>query len=264
MNIATALLAEIKERSLDELFSIEESIVKQNTQSILEILRGAKPDIHPSPEDKLRLVLVFYLSMPDNAISKEDVAELAKELKNAGADTAAFDFVRKTREISRMTVSSLGAGGTGTPSVGAGQAGGDLFRGFAAIGGRLTEGLKERGFDNLLSGVKNFLPVNKLLATTRLAEALMDPAAANSASLTETDDYVFLDPRLPRSGAGGARAKRMAFQEGVVFVVGGASYVEYGNIEEWATRSGRKITYGGTEISDPSDFVKVLQRLGQA
>ncbi|KAH7100179.1 SLY1 protein [Auriculariales sp. MPI-PUGE-AT-0066] len=263
MNIATALLAEIKERSLDELFSIEESIGKQTAQMILEIIRGAKTDIHPSPIDKLRLVLVFYLSMPDNAISKDDIAELDRELVKAGADAAAFEFVRKTREISRMTVPALGASGTGTPGVGAGPAGGELFRGFATFSNRLTEGLKERGFDNILSGVKNFLPTNKLLATTRLAEALMDPASATTQSLSETDDYVFLDPRLPRSGAGGARAKRMAFQEGVVFVVGGAGYVEYGNLEEWAQRSGRKVTYGGTEILTPSEFCKVLERLGK-
>ena len=107
------------------------------------------------------------------------------------------------------------------------------------------------------------LSATRLTAATRLTEALMDPASANNQALTETDDYIFLDPRLPRSGAGGARAKRMAFQEGVVFIVGGAGYVEYGNLEEWAKRSGRKITYGGTEILDPGSFVKVLERLGK-
>ena len=45
--------------------------------------------------DKLRLVIVFYLSVPDNTISKEDIAELEKELKAAGANTAAFEYVRR-------------------------------------------------------------------------------------------------------------------------------------------------------------------------
>ena len=48
----------------------------QTVQMILETLRNPKPEQSPTAIDKLRLVLVFYLSSPDNAISKEDIAEL--------------------------------------------------------------------------------------------------------------------------------------------------------------------------------------------
>lgn len=109
----------------------------------------------------------------------------------------------------------------------------------------------------------------------------MDSASASTQSLQETDDYLFLDPRAARhaglglSGAGvgggpgggastGGRGKRMAFGESIVFVVGGAGYVEYGNVEEWAGRTGKRVTYGGTEIFDPEGFVDVLQDLGRA
>lgn len=131
----------------------------------------------------------------------------------------------------------------------------------------------------MISGVKNFLPTNKLLPVTRLTEALMDSSAASTQSLQETDDYVFLDPRAPRNvnpglgisgggggvvgGAGTGKGRRMAFAEGMVFVVGGAGYVEYGNLEEWAARTGKKVTYGGTEILDPAAFVGVLEGLGK-
>ena len=56
----------------------------------------------------------------------------------------------------------------------------------------------------------------------------------------------------------------MAFAEGMVFIVGGAGYVEYGNLEEWASRAGKKVTYGGTEIVDPGGFVKALESLGKS
>ncbi|KAF9060967.1 Sly1 vesicle trafficking sec1-like protein [Rhodocollybia butyracea] len=271
MNIATALLTQIKRRGLDELFSTEEAIGKQTTQSILEVLRAPRPDGTFTPMDKLRLVLVFYLSSPDNAISKDDVTELEQELKSAGADIAAFDYVRRTREISKMTLSNT-LGGTSTPVGGAGGQGGQLFTGFSVFGNKLTDRLKEGGLENLISGVKNFLPTNKLLPVTKLTEALMDSSSASNQSLQETDEYLFLDPRSPKhvnAGMGGpgssgvTKGRRMTFAESVVFVVGGAGYVEYGNLEEWASKTGKKVTYGGTEIIDPGGFVSILQGLGQ-
>lgn len=104
----------------------------------------------------------------------------------------------------------------------------------------------------------------------------MDSSVASNQTLQETDEYIFLDPRSSRSanaglglsgGVGGApggagRARRMAFSDGMVFMVGGAGYVEYGNLEEWAKKTGKRITYGGTEIIDPGGFLDILKRLG--
>jgi len=173
--------------------------------------------------------------------------------------------------------SSISVTGTSTPSLVGGVAGqgGELFKGFSALGNRLglTDRLKDGRFDTLISGVKNFLPTNKLFPVTRLTEALMDSSAASNQSLQETDDYLFLDPRAPRhvnagmpgvaGSSGVSKGKRMAFADGMVFMVGGASYVEYGNLEEWAGKAGKRVTYGGTDIMDPGGFVKVLERLGK-
>ncbi|KAG6873837.1 hypothetical protein C0995_010449 [Termitomyces sp. Mi166 len=274
MNIASALLENIKSRGMDELFSLEEAISKQSVASILETLRAPRADGAFTAIDKLRLVLVFYLSSPDNAISREDINELEKELKAAGADVSAFDYVRRTREISRMTISTSAVSGSQTPNLGsvAGQ-GGELFKGFSALGNRLAGRLEGGALENLISGVKNFLPTNKLLPVTRLVEALMDSSSASNQSLQETDEYIFLDPRALRHihaglpGAAGSsgttKGRRMAFAEGIVFMVGGAGYVEYGNLEEWANRTGKRVTYGGTDIVDPGGFIQTLRDLGR-
>lgn len=53
----------------------------------------------------------------------------------------------------------------------------ELFKGFSSLSSRLTSGFKEAGIganlENLISGVKNFLPVNKDLTLTRVVESIM-------------------------------------------------------------------------------------------
>lgn len=144
----------------------------------------------------------------------------------------------------------------------------------------------------------------------------MDPASASSQALQDTDDYLFFDPKTSRARPGGGAAgaagygagtggaagtgtggARNQFNEAVVFVVGGGGYVEYGNLMDWANRSGgggardggggggggvgvgvgagagaggqgvsgqggRRITYGSTEILNPERFLKSLEELG--
>ena len=108
--------------------------------SILEIIRSSKAESQPTASDKLRLVLIFYLSSPDNAISKDDIAELENELKKCGADIAAFEYVRRMRELSRMIAPST-TGGSATPVLGGGGQGGELFKGFSSLGNRVCAGV---------------------------------------------------------------------------------------------------------------------------
>lgn len=112
-------------------------------QSIVETLKSGKSGASPTAEDKLRLVLVYYLSLSDNALTKEEVTSLEQELTSSGAGVAAFQYVRRTREISRMTVPATAVGtGTVTPVGGsqtAGGGGGDLLRGLGLLGNRVSD-----------------------------------------------------------------------------------------------------------------------------
>ncbi|KAK9897232.1 Sec1-like protein [Cystobasidium minutum MCA 4210] len=273
MNIATALLQGIKERGLDTLFQMEEAASKQTKAAILEALKDKEKN---NAEDKVRLLIVFYLSHADNAIPKEDIAEYENALKDAGADISAWQYVKKLREITRMASYTTAPAPVTQPA----GLGGEMFRGLNSISSRLTDRLKEGGvgFDNLLSGVKNFLPARKDSVVTRIVDAFMEPSSASAETLNMTDDYLLFDPRQQRSTLGKATSanKRMNFSEALVFVVGGGSYVEYSALQEHAARSsanagnagytvgtaGRKrITYGSDAILAPQAFMQVLRNL---
>lgn len=183
----------------------------------------------------------------------------------------------------------------------------DLFRNFSSISNRLTSRLAESGitsgvsanFENLISGVKNFLPANRDLTVTKITESIMDPAGASSSAIAKTEGYLYFDPRsanargtVPpsasqqrREGSGAAGMpgglgvmgagtgasfgqRRQGFNEAVVFTVGGGSMDEYGNLQEWARRTGaggsgaekgvgrRRVVYGSTELLNAEEFLK--------
>ncbi|KAL7004180.1 Vesicle trafficking between the ER and Golgi [Cystobasidiomycetes sp. EMM_F5] len=277
MNIATALLQGIKERGLDTLFQMEEAASKQTKAAMLEAIRDAEKK---NAEDKLRLLMVFYMSMPDHAVPKDDILEYERALNEVGADLSAWQYIKKIREITRMATF---AAAPPVPTTQPAGLGGEVFRGLNSISSRLTDRLKEGGvgFDNLLSGVKNFLPARKDSIVTRIVDAFMEPASASNETLANIDDYLLFDPRQARSTMGKASSanKRMAFTEAVVFVVGGGSYVEYSALQEHAVRSSanantagysvgtgsrKRITYGSDTLFTPRAFVAALKRLQEA
>ena len=177
--------------------------------------------------------------------------------------------------------------------------GNELFRGFSSISNRLTDRFKDgalgANFENLISGVKNFLPVNKDLTITKITESIMDPTAASSSAIAKTENYLYFDPRsanargtMPTpsqarhqqpvmSGTLGGLApgstasfgqRRQGFSEAVVFSVGGGSMDEFSNLQDYAKRTGgsgtsgasvgpsrKRIVYGSTDLVNAEDFL---------
>jgi hypothetical protein len=201
----------------------------------------------------------------------------------------------RVREVTRMTMMASAPTQPFQPA----STSSELLKGFSSLSSRLTSGFKEAGIganlENLISGVKNFLPQNKDLTLTKITESIMDPQNASSAAIARTEHYLYFDPRSanargtmpPASKSSVAQGgvnrgidasfgqRRQGFNEAIVFTVGGGSIDEYGNLQEWAVRTSnaqaaggqvmkKRVVYGSTEIIAADDFInEELARLGK-
>ncbi|KKK16118.1 hypothetical protein P175DRAFT_0500441 [Aspergillus ochraceoroseus IBT 24754] len=301
MNIATALLKGIKDRQLDNFFELEENITKQSKTQIMELINDSAKGTNPT--DKLRLFLIWFLST-ESELSRTDISQFEEALTRMGVqDVSPLAYVKQVREITRMTMMT-----TAAPQ----QQSSDLFRGFSSISNRLTDritsGTLGANFDSLISGVKNFLPVNKDLTLTKITESIMDPASASSSAIAKTENYLYFDPRSanargampPASASRNAQTggtigpgtgasfgqRRQAFNEAIVFTVGGGSMDEYGNLQDWVHRTSgqaghegagsragaesslggprRRVVYGSTDLMNANEFLaESLAKLGR-
>lgn len=304
MNIATALLKGIKDRQLDNFFELEENITKQSKTQIMELIND--PAKGSNPTDKLRLFLIWFLST-ESDLCRADLSQFEEALRRAGVeDISPLTYVRQVRELTRMTMMT-----TAAPQ----QQSSDLFRGFSSLSNRLTDritsGALGANFDSLISGVKNFLPANKDLTLTKITESIMDPSSASSSAIAKTENYLYFDPRSanargaipPASAARNPQApgalggvergtsatfgqRRQAFNEAIVFTVGGGSMDEYGNLQDWVRQTSgqpgdgsgagiragvgamggarRRVVYGSTELMNANEFLtESLSKLGR-
>lgn len=264
MDVLATLLKELEAKSLDKFFEIEQNCHDPKIQNqFLELMNtGAKRD---NSTDKLRtfLILMLTLDLPDSFVA--NVQLILKE-KYPTIDLAALEYVKGLKQ--RMKLSNISTltenSGQRSSSVDVSKNNSALFNGLSSklyglADGRLTEGLS-----SLASGLKKFLPAKTQLPITNIVEAIMDPNSASTALVQVTDDYLYLDPKL--RGGHSKPPKRQTYLEAQVFVVGGGSYLEYQNLQEWChmpNKPVRRVTYGSTDVMTATEFLQECGDLGR-
>ncbi|KAK2553789.1 Sec1 family domain-containing protein 1 [Acropora cervicornis] len=238
--IATALLDHIKAGKLDVYFETEEKIMSKATldKSILEIIQDPEAG---TPDDKLRLFIIYYISGPN--LSAAELDQYSSALSDAGADITPLDFIKKWKAFTKMAVGPLQSGGGGQNTYSA------MFSRFMNTGSQFV-----------MEGVKNLVVGNKNLPVTRVVDALMD-----NKSNAEVEDYRYFDPKMLRvADSVSIPRNKTPFSEAIVFIVGGGNYIEYQNLMDYSKRNSgaKKLLYGASEVMNAKQFLKQLSHLG--
>nr|XP_023027742.1 protein sly1 homolog isoform X2 [Leptinotarsa decemlineata] len=242
-SVATSILNCIKSRKLDTFFELEEKIMSKAQaldKPLMDILTDPGAG---TPDDKLRLFVIFYICMPH--LSDSDLQKYENALNEAGCDLSALNYLKRwksyTKMASGMNVNQYEGAGTRTVS--------------------MFSKLVSQGSSFVMEGVKNLVIKRHNLPVTKIVDSLMD-----FKSSPEMEEYHYLDPKqlklteIPRN--------RAPFQEAIVFVVGGGNYIEYQNLVDYAkakTTAGntKRISYGTTTLNNAKQFLKQFSLLGQ-
>ncbi|GJQ86624.1 Slh [Trypoxylus dichotomus] len=238
--VATEILNCIKSRKLDTFFEFEEKIMSRMTtdKNLLDII--SDPEIG-TPEDKMRLFIIYYICTPH--LSEADLKRFENALNEAGCDLSAMAYIKRWRSFTKMSTAPSQYEGGGTKTV------------------NMFSKLVSQGSSFVMEGVKNLVVKRHNLPVTRIVDHLME--FKNS---QEMEEYHYLDPKqlkltdIPRN--------RSPFQEAIVFVVGGGNYIEYQNLSDYAkqktsTGNAKRIVYGCSTLNNGRQFLKQLSMLGQ-
>ena len=235
--IATSLLSSIKERKLDEYFEMEEKLMSKTTaeKSVMEFINDPEGG---TPEDKMRLFLIYYISQSTSA---EQFDQFEEALQNAGCDMDAIKYIKRWKQYTMPTTNiqqQLRGGGTKT------------------IG--MFSHLMSTGSQFVMEGVKNLVVKKHNLPITKLLDSLMELKSSS-----EIENYRYFDPKLTRAMDPGTGRSKMPYNDAIVFVVGGGNYIEYHNLMDYIkNKSGKRVSYGCSELLNATQFLGQLSSLG--
>ncbi|CAN3373535.1 hypothetical protein DIURU_001477 [Diutina rugosa] len=256
MDILASLISELQAKSLDKFFEIESNC--QDPKSLNEFyeLLQSQPTSGSNTNDKYRtfLIMVLLVDLPEDYKTK-----VSGWFADHGVDLAAYNYITKFKQISNMTnLSDMGSGSLSGSGTQAAQSSALSSLSSKLYG--LTEGRISEGLTSIASKVKSFIPEKRELPVTKVVQALMDPQTAPQDTLQVTDNYVYFDPKT----RGSKQPKRSTYNESMVFMIGGANYYEYQNLQEWAEKSKKTVVYGGTDVIPPDEFLLECGELGKS
>jgi len=253
-NIATALLNQIKARELDTYFSLEENLITRMPQDKREMLAIIADPNRGTPEDKMRLFLMFYLC--NENIPQAEMDQFEEALKKVHVDTLPLKYVKRTKAFNESMLGPMSASTANQNTMSYSNLRGLLQKVNVQSFG-LGDGVTKQLGQLFTAGVKALLPTTKEFYVTRVADAIMEMKNDGVG-----ESFHYLDPKVQKKMRQSSIPRRNTpFKEAIVFVIGGGNYAEYQNLQEYAKKHSKKIVYGSTEIVCAKSFLDELTSL---
>jgi hypothetical protein len=270
-NIATALLKEIKQRGLDEYFSIEEDFCngKGDWKAALSLLSATG---RGSASDKIRLALILLLTSQLNSsgnTGKIDDEAIEGALRASGCEVGAYNYVKKMLSLNQQLQQNKG--GNANSSSNRSQA--DILD--------WADRLYGQSVDLITKTAKHLLSGERQLPIAAAVEALLanQPSSSSSADVggdAVVDTFAYFDAKASASQrASVPLSNRSSHQDehaggyasAVAFVLGGGCYAEVLALRELAQRErtngrAKSVCYGATDMCGGDDFVSELGEIG--
>eukprot|EP00474_Spongospora_subterranea_P009770 CRZ10228.1 hypothetical protein [Spongospora subterranea] len=247
-NLATAIMRHVQERSLDTFFEVEDRMAASGLlPDQKSLLAKLGVDGKGTPDDKLRLLLQYYLASDE--LSNAQFAALKSAVEQSGASSSALTYLRQIRMMKKLAASGQHDENKG-PSLLT-----DLAKSTAI----------SSGLGWLKGNVKNLLPLKHKTPLTRVVRELM----LRHLSQSLTANFKTFDPRAAASSAPPTHIPKA--REAIVVVCGGGTYPELHNLIEWARDASASspseppisIIYGCTDMVSPTSMLRQIEILAE-
>ncbi|KAG5184379.1 Sec1-like protein [Tribonema minus] len=282
-NILKAVMDAVAARQVPVYFEAEDGMISSSRADKAQLTQLLGPGGKGSVSDKLRLLGLYCLAARPSAAELTELEGVLRGAAEGSADAAeverglaAVAYLRKQVRLQHLpTVQAPGEGGGGPPS---GSRGGNKYlQGLLAKAQTQATGLLAKA----AATAGQLLSRANKTYVTRVVESLLDHGE-------EDEAFLYLDARLKNGGRGmdaaalAAARARPPPRDIIVFVIGGGSYAEFQNLQDFAQRRSSgggggggpgggpggpgggalNVTYGCTELLNAEKFLQQLADLG--
>jgi len=227
-----------------------------------DVLELVKDPTKGNVYDKVRLICVYCLATTCPSSAIDEVVNALKEVYEGQPTDArraeelergvkAITYIKHLRSMKMIPMMGESAFAQEAPKSGGAPT--DILSSFMARAQTQATGLLAKATER----VGSMLGKIHKHHLTRVVENLCDERP-NS----EDDSYLYLDPKVKGDvDVKAIRGMRAPTRDVFAFMIGGGCYAEYQNLQ-MISNERRAITYGSTELVDPSVFLGQLAQLG--
>lgn len=253
-NIFQAAFESVSARHVPSFSMLEQKLIDGSHADKHELLQLLADPATGSLADKMRLLMIYYLT---SGASGAEIAEFEAAYEQFAASTSggsdafasAWKFIKKHTAFQKhASVGGALAADAAAPPL------------QATVNISKFKGLAQGFLAQAAASVKNFLPENKKLHITRVADAICELRPN-----TEDETFLYLDPKITTAPGGDVPRQRTPFRDVLVFMIGGGNYNEYQNLMAYAQsqppQAPRTVSYGCTELLSPEEFLQQLNAI---